>query len=220
VSTETETPAPADPRLSPFRDADQRSHANHLGLWTFLATEILFFGGLMTTYAVYRYSNPEAFAEGSGHLEFWVGTVNTAVLLTSSLFMALADRAIKAGRHTTMRWCLVLTGLLGLLFLGLKFHEYHQMYEEHLVPGLRFSLSGPWAPQVQLFIFIYFASTGLHAVHMLFGLGAIAWVLGLNHRRRITASRHGAVEMVGLYWHFVDCVWVFLYPLLYLVAHR
>lgn len=211
-----------DPTLSPFRDEGQRSLAQHLGLWTFLATEILFFGGLFTVYSVYRYSYPQAFAEGSHHLDFWIGTVNTAVLLTSSLFMALGDLAIKAGRHATLRRCLIVTALLGMVFLGLKFYEYHEKYVEHLIPGFDFQLDSPssWAPQVQLFIFLYFVMTGLHALHMLFGLGAIAWLLWQHHRRRVTAARPGAVEMVGLYWHFVDCVWIFLYPLLYLVAHR
>jgi len=210
----------ADPKLSPFRDAEHRSVANHLGLWTFLATEILFFGGLFTSYAVYRYSYPEAFAEGSRHLEFWIGTINTAVLLTSSLCMALGDHAIKAGHHTAFRWCVLGTAGLGVVFLALKGYEYHSKYTEHLVPGLGFHLDspGPWAPQIQLFIFLYFAMTGLHAVHMLFGLSALGWLLWLHHRGRITAERPGAVEMTGLYWHFVDCVWIFLYPLLYLIA--
>lgn len=213
---------PADPALSPFRDAGHRSLANHLGLWTFLATEILFFGGLFTAYAVYRFSYPAAFAEGSRHLDFWIGTANTAVLLTSSLFMALADHALKAARHRTFTRLLLLTAALGVFFLGLKGYEYYSKYTEHLVPGLNFHLTAanPWAPQIQLFIFLYFALTGLHAVHMLFGLGAISWLFWLHHRGRLTASRCGAVEMVGLYWHFVDCVWIFLYPLLYLIAHH
>ncbi len=212
----------ADPALSPFRDAEHRSVANHLGLWTFLATEILFFGGLFTVYTVYRIAYPAAFAAGSRHLEFWIGTVNTAVLLTSSLFMALADHALKASRHSVFRWCLLLTAALGVLFLVLKFHEYHSKYTEHLVPGLGFQLEAgtPHAPQIQLFVFLYFVMTGLHAVHMLAGLAAIAWVFRQHHCGRVTALRSGAVEMTALYWHFVDCVWIFLYPLLYLIARR
>lgn len=212
----------ADPALSPFRDAAQRSRANYLGLWTFLATEILFFGGLFTTYAVYRFSYHDAFVEGSRQLDFWIGTINTAILLTSSLFMALSDHAIKAGHRSAFRWCLAITAVLGAAFLALKFSEYHSKYVEHLIPGADFRLDTPtpWAPQVQLFLFIYFATTGLHAVHMLAGLGVIAWVFWLDRRGRITATRCGAVEMAGLYWHFVDCVWIFLYPLLYLIGHR
>lgn len=202
-----------------FRDAGQRSVANHLGLWTFLATEILFFGGLFICYVVYRVAYPAAFAAGSHLLDFRIGTANTAVLLTSSLFMALGDRAIKLDQRAALRWCLLATWLLGALFLGLKFFEYHEKYGEHLVPGAGFKASGPWAPQIQLFIFLYFAMTGLHAIHMLGGLSAVGWLLWLDGRRRLSCENHAAVEMVGLYWHFVDCVWVFLYPLLYLILH-
>ncbi len=205
-----------------YHDAAQRTTANHLGLWGFIATEILFFGGLFTSYTIYRHAYPEAFALGSGHLEFGIGTLNTAVLLTSSLFMALGDHAIKLGRRDTLRTCLILTWLLGATFLALKGYEYFQKYEEHLVPGTDFRVegAGPWAPQVQLFLFLYFAMTGLHALHMVAGLAALAWLLGRNPRRQFSAENHAAIEMVGLYWHFVDCVWVFLYPLLYLIPHR
>ena len=206
----------------PWRDAAQHSGANWLGLWTFLATEILFFGGMFTAYAVYRHAYPEAFAIGSEHLEFWIGTINTGLLLTSSLFMALGDLAIKGGSRSALRWCLLLAAALGAVFLVLKGYEYHQKYTEHMVPGFGFEVENAHgqAAQVQLFIFLYFAMTGLHAAHMLGGLAAMMWLLWRNHRGDFTAEKHDAVEMVGLYWHFVDCVWVFLYPLLYLIGHR
>jgi cytochrome c oxidase subunit III len=208
----------ATPNLSPYRDAEQRSVANHLGLWTFLATEILFFGGLFACYAVYRVAYPQAFAAGSAHLEFWIGTINTAVLLTSSLFMALGDHAIKAGRHSLFRSCMVATWLLGALFLGLKFFEYYQKYQEHLIPGPHFQIEGvgPWAPQVQLFIFLYFAMTGLHALHLTIGIGLVAWLW--RQAKRFGPRYHAPVEVSGLYWHFVDAVWLFLYPMFYLLA--
>ena len=202
-----------------FRDLGQRSIANHLGLWTFLATEILFFGGLFVSYTVYRLNYHQAFVIGSHHLNYWIGTINTGVLLTSSLFMALADRAIKLDRRSALRWCLIATWLLGAIFLGLKFYEYGEKYHEHMIPGASFGFHGRWAPQVELFIFLYFAMTGLHAMHMIGGLTAIAWLLWLDHRRKLTRMHHAPVEMVALYWHFVDCVWVFLYPLLYLILH-
>ncbi len=205
------------PAPPPWSDREQRSAANHLGLWTFIATEILFFGGLFAAYSVYRHAYPTAFKLGSAHLEYWIGTTNTAVLLTSSLFMALADLAVKAGARRALKWNLVATGLLGALFLALKFYEYHTVIAEHHVPGPHFDFAGPHAPQVELFMFLYFARTGLHAAHMLFGLSAIAWLLWLNHRRRLSPERDAPVGMVALYWHFVDCVWIFLYPLLYLV---
>jgi cytochrome c oxidase subunit III len=202
---------------SPYSDREQHSAANHLGMWTFIATEILFFGGLFAGYAIYRHTYPEAFALGSRHLEFWLGTTNTAVLLTSSLFMALADLAVKANARRALKWNLIATWLLGAVFLGLKFYEYYRTGQEHHVPGVHFQFEGAHAPQVQLFMFLYFAMTGLHAVHMIAGLTAIAWLLWLNHRRRLGPERDAPVAMVALYWHFVDCVWVFLYPLLYLV---
>jgi len=207
----------AMPGTAPARDGDQREIANQLGMWTLIATEVLFFGGLFVAYVIYRCSYPAAFAAGSHRLEFWGGTLNTAVLLTSSLCMALGDVMIKRGRRRALQTCLMGTALLGGLFLGIKFSEYHHMYMEHLVPGIHFQADGP--PQIQLFVFLYFALTGLHAVHMLIGLGALAWLGWLNHRGRFSRTAHAPVVMVGLYWHFVDCVWVFLYPLLYLIPH-
>ena len=210
---------PISPRSteSPFADAEQQQAANHLGMWAFLATEMLFFGGLFACYAVYRWTYPQAFAAGSRHLDFWIGTINTAVLLTSSLGMALADRATRLERRDAAFGWLVLTGMLGATFLGLKGYEYAQKIHEHLVPGAHFHLAAGESAPVQLFLFLYFAMTGLHAMHMLAGLGAIGWLLALNRRGRLTRERDAPVAMVGLYWHFVDCVWIFLYPLLYLV---
>lgn len=208
----------ASERLFPFSDAEQRDVAHHLGLWTFLATEILFFGGLFTCYAVYRHAYPAAFAAGSRHLSFWIGTINTAVLLTSSLGLALGDHAIRRGDRRLLNACLIVTWMLGATFLGLKSFEYFEKFREHLVPGAGFHLDGVLAPQIQLFLILYFALTGLHALHMIGGLIALAWLLWLNHRSRLTRAQHAPVAMVGLYWHFVDCVWVFLYPLLYLIV--
>lgn len=204
------------PAPSPFSDEEQHSVANHLGMWTFIATEILFFGGMFACYAIYRFSYPKAFALGSEHLKFWIGTVNTGVLLTSSLFMALADLAAKANARTAVRWNLIATWILGAVFLGLKFYEYYLTGQENHVPGRGFHFDGPHAPQVELFMFLYFAMTGLHALHMIFGLSAVTWLLWLNHRGRLNSTHNAPVGIVGLYWHYVDCVWIFLYPLLYL----
>jgi cytochrome c oxidase subunit 3 len=196
---------------------DQRETAHQLGMWTLIATEILFFGGLFTAYAIYRFSYPAAFAAGSQRLEFWRGTINTAVLLTSSGYLAAGDVMIKRGRRRALQVCLAGTALLGLLFLGIKFSEYDHLYRDYLVPGLDYHADGP--PQMQLFLLLYFAMTGLHVVHMLIGLGALAWLGWRNHRGGFSGADHAPVVMVGLYWHFVDCVWVFLYPLLYLIPH-
>jgi cytochrome c oxidase subunit 3 len=208
----TETPS-----LTPYVDVEQRSVAQHLGMWMFISTEVLFFGGMFACYAVYRLAYPEAFIAASRRLDFWVGTGNTAVLLTSSLCIALADHAVKLGRVRAVTWLLLATWLLGAVFLGLKAFEYHQKFVEYLVPGARFGPVGGAAPQEQLFFVLYFAMTGLHALHMVVGLGLIAWLLWRVRRGLLTPQQPGAIEMTGLYWHLVDCVWVFLYPLLYLV---
>jgi cytochrome c oxidase subunit 3 len=198
-----------------YQDSAQRETANQLGMWTLIASEVLLFGGLFLAYVVYRLSYPAAFAAGSRLLDFWSGTINTAVLLTSSLAMALGDALIKRGRRRALSACIACTAALGVLFLAIKFNEYRDMYRAHLVPGVDFG--GSTAPQVEIFVFLYFTMTGLHAVHMLAGIGAMAWLFRLNHLGRLTATTHEPVKMVGLYWHFVDCVWVLLYPLLYLI---
>jgi cytochrome c oxidase subunit 3 len=202
---------------APYADAGQRDLANHLGMWILIATEILFFGGLFLAYFIYRNAYPAAFAAGSHRLDFWSGTINTGVLLTSSLFMALGDGMIKEGRRRSLQVCLLLTASLGLVFLAIKFSEYHEMYRERLVPGIRFESDGP--PQLQLFLLLYFTMTALHALHMLIGLGLLVWLMRLNGRGRLGQEHRAPVSMVGLYWHFVDCVWVFLYPLLYLIPN-
>lgn len=200
-----------------FRDPEQRLTADHLGMWTFLCTEILFFGGLFSTYAIYRWAYPQGFAEGSKHLDYWIGTINTGVLLTSSVFIALGDHALKAGRVRTLRWCIIAAWILGVVFLTLKGHEYYGKYREQLIPGANFHCTDAHAAQVELFIFLYFALTGLHAVHMIAGLIVLTWLLWSVHRRLVTPDEPARVEIAGLYWHFVDVVWVFLYPLLYLI---
>ena len=207
--------APAAPLPEAYADARQRDVANHLGMWAFLATEILFFGGLFLAYFIYRSTYPAAFAAGSRTLNFWRGTFNTAVLLGSSLSMALGDAYIKQGRRRALQVCLATTAVLGAVFLAVKASEYHEMYAKHLLPGRGFEAGA--APGLQLFVLLYFTMTGLHAFHMLVGLGLMAWLLRQNRRGRFTPARHAPIEMFGLYWHFVDCVWVFLYPLLYLI---
>jgi cytochrome c oxidase subunit III len=198
-----------------YQNKAQRESANQLGMWTLIATEVLFFGGLFLAYTVYRASYPGAFAAGSRLLDFRSGTINTAVLLTSSLSMAMGDALIKRGRCQALGACIACTAALGLVFLGIKCFEYRDMYRSHLVPGVNFS--GNVTPQVELFVFLYFATTGLHAIHMIVGLAAMAWLFGLNRKGRLSSNAHEPVKMVGLYWHFVDCIWVILYPLLYLI---
>jgi len=185
-----------------------------LGMWAFLATEMLFFGSLILAYTLYRVSYPAVFRVGGREMEFGWGTINTALLLISSVCMALADRAVRAGRTRLGFSLLIATGLLGAGFLGIKAFEYHSKFVAHLVPGRNFRAGT--SPQLQMFFFLYFAMTGLHALHMILGLGAVTWLIVRLKRGTITSTNAEPLAAVGLYWHFVDCVWVLLYPLFYL----
>jgi cytochrome c oxidase subunit 3 len=201
-----------------FDDLEQQHETYYLGMWTFLVTEVMFFGGLFGAYTVYRVRFPEAFIEGSNHLNLWLGSVNTAVLLCSSLAIALAVRSAQLGKRKTLVGFLLLTIVLGATFLGLKGVEYYQEFEEHLIPSINFVLDSPLADQVQLFFIIYFSMTGLHAIHMILGISALFIFVVLSWRNKFSPDYYSPVEMMGLYWHFVDIVWVFLFPLLYLMG--
>jgi cytochrome c oxidase subunit 3 len=189
-------------------------------MWVFLLTEIMFFGGMFTGYAVYRVAYPAAFIEGSQHLDIVLGGVNTAVLIGSSLTMALAVHSTQLGERASVVCFLLLTMLLGLVFLGIKGVEYGHKFADHLVPGSGFVFAGPHAPQVQLFFCFYFAMTGMHALHMLIGLVILAVLAWQSWRGRFSPLYATPVELTGLYWHFVDIVWIFLFPLLYLLGRH
>jgi cytochrome c oxidase subunit 3 len=206
-----------------FETMEQQQEAATLGMWVFLVTEVMFFGGLLMAYLLYRVWYPEAWSEGSLELDIRLGGLNTAVLIGSSLTMAFAVRSAQTGQKsaTTVRW-LLLTIVLGLVFLVVKFFEYKHKYELGHIPGPNFHFEGPYADQVEIFISLYFALTGLHALHMIIGVGimsVIAWMAG---KGRFSPAWYTPVEVAGLYWHFVDIVWIFLFPLLYLVdrAHH
>jgi cytochrome c oxidase subunit 3 len=203
-----------------FDDLTQQYDAANLGMWLFLLTEIMFFGGLFAGYTVYRTFYPQAFAEGSHHLDILLGGINTVVLIASSLTMALAVHAAQTGQRWPLVRFLLLTMLLGLIFLGIKSVEYGHKFGEHLVPGPHFSQEGPHAGQVQLFFGFYFGMTGMHAVHMILGvcmLAILALRASLGH---YSSTYNTPIELVGLYWHFVDIVWIFLFPLLYLLGRH
>jgi cytochrome c oxidase subunit 3 len=200
-----------------FDDPEQQHEASSLGMWIFLATEVMFFGGLFAGYVVYRAAYPDAWAEGSRHLDVALGTVNTVVLIGSSLTMALAVRAAQTGRRAGQLLFLLLTFLLGSVFLGIKGIEYFHKFEEHLVPGAAFQWTGSNPRNVQLFYSFYFAMTGMHALHMVVGLGILATLIALAWRNRFSPAYFTPVEVSGLYWHFVDIVWIYLFPLLYLI---
>jgi len=200
-----------------FDDYEQQQEASTMGMWLFLATEILFFGGLFLGYTVYRGMYPAAYGEASRHLDIVLGTINTAVLLCSSLTMAMAIHEAQLGNRRMVILFLILTMVLGAAFLGIKFYEYYQKYVEHLVPGAGFVWEGPDSTHASLFFIFYFVMTGMHAVHMIIGLGVMTVMVVLSARGKFNSIYYSPLELGGLYWHFVDIVWVFLFPLLYLV---
>ena len=202
-----------------FDDIEQQREAGTLGMWAFLITEILFFGGMFMAYVLYRTKDPEAFAAASAHLNWRLGAANTAVLIISSLTMALGVYYSQVGDRKKLMLFLVLTMILGATFLGVKAYEYYHKYLDHLIPGFGFHWEGHGDPQhVQMFYFIYFMMTGIHALHMIIGLGIMTVILIMSKRGRFTPEYHSPVEISGLYWHFVDIVWIFLFPLLYLLG--
>jgi cytochrome c oxidase subunit III len=230
-STITSTDAEIETILMPqFDDLEQQQVASNLGMWIFLATEVMFFGGLIAAYVVYRALSPHEFALASQHLKLWMGGINTVVLLGSSLAMAMAVRSAQLHRRRELILFLVLTMGLGLCFLGIKAVEYYQEYRESLIPGLNFRLPEHAAPtsdpsdlgakRYEMFFVLYFFMTGLHAIHLIIGIVLVGVMASLVRRRWFSGGGESQIEVTGLYWHFVDVVWVFLYPLLYLIDVR
>jgi cytochrome c oxidase subunit 3 len=225
-----------------FENMEQQREAGTLGMWVFLVTEIMFFGGMFLAYTLYRYKFPWAFASASNHLNLTLGLVNTIVLICSSLTMAMAVYCTQVGKRQLQLLCLGLTIILGLTFLGIKALEYKDKYDSSLIPG-HLIPSRPFGPEVQkpgeppdehklhllhdasvknveMFYWIYFAMTGMHALHMIIGIGIMLVILYLSIKGRYSPEYHNPVEITGLYWHFVDIVWIFLFPLLYLLGRH
>jgi cytochrome c oxidase subunit 3 len=203
-----------------FEDLEQQHEASWLGMWVFLATEVMFFGGMFACYFVYRHWYLQAFASASNQLDVLLGGINTAVLICSSFTMALAVHSAETGRRKPLVVFLLLTIVLGLVFLGIKFYEYHTKFEEHLVPGSSFRFEESLARPAEIFFSFYFAMTGMHAVHMVIGIGLLTALIFRARRDRFSPVYHTPVELTGLYWHFVDIVWIFLFPLLYLLGRH
>ena len=204
-----------------FDDLDQQQEAASLGMWVFLLTEILFFGGLFLVYTIYRTWYPQAFASASHHLDIPLGTINTAVLIGSSLTMAMAVHSAQMNSRKGIMIFIVLTMVLGSVFLGIKGIEYSHKFHEHLVPGPHFAYAEPqFFKPAQLFFSLYFVMTGLHAAHMIVGMGLMVWMLVWAYKGVLGDGYYSPVEIVGLYWHFVDIVWIFLFPLLYLIGRH
>jgi cytochrome c oxidase subunit 3 len=221
---------------------EQQREAGTLGMWVFLVTEIMFFGGMFLAYTLYRSTYPAAFASGSNHLDINLGALNTIVLILSSFTMAMAVYFTQVGKRRPQVLCLAITLLLGLTFLGVKAVEYYDKYEDHLIPG-RLIPGNPFKPAVQeegqppvphklhllpgatvetvqMFYWIYFAMTGMHALHMIIGAGLLTFLIIFSLKGRYDPEYHSPVEVIGLYWHFVDIVWIFLFPLLYLLGRH
>jgi cytochrome c oxidase subunit 3 len=232
-----------------FDDMEQQKEASAIGMWMFLAQEIMFFGGIFMAYLVYRYKYPMAYAVGSNHLDVVWGFVNTLVLIVSSLTMALAVRAAQTSNRNLQVIFIILTMVFGSVFLGVKAVEYYDKYEHHLIPFDSLGTHFKWVPdhpeqereliekhgtevekklyeegrfesKVKIFYWLYFAMTGLHALHMVIGLGIMTWLLINAWRGMYSAEYYSPVEISGLYWHFVDIVWIFLFPLLYLLGRH
>jgi len=194
----------------------QQEQAAQLGMWTFLATEVLFFGGLILAYCVYRYGYADDFAAAARHTKIVIGTLNTAILLTSSFLVAWAVALVKVGFDRLVAGLLTGAALLGVIFLGLKGYEYREEYREHLVPAVNFAFEAAHARGAELFFMLYFVLTGLHGLHVAIG---VVVLLAIAHRARGGAygrQYHSPVTVAGLYWHFVDLVWIFLFALIYL----
>jgi cytochrome c oxidase subunit 3 len=224
-----------------FENMEQQREAGTLGMWVFLVTEIMFFGGLFLAYAIYRYQFPAAFATASNHLDIRLGGINTVVLIFSSFTMAMAVYSTQIGKRRNSIIYLLLTIVLGLAFLGIKAVEYHDKYTDHLIPGQLIPghpfdpevakpgdtdhhklhlVEGATVRNVELFYWIYFAMTGMHALHMIIGVGLLGVLTIMAWRGRFSPEYHAPVEITGLYWHFVDIVWIFLFPLLYLLGRH
>ena len=186
-------------------------------MWVFLVTEIMFFGGLFAAYTVYRWMYPDAFAAASHETDLGWGAINTVVLLGSSLTMALAVYFAQIGKRRALVTFVLLTILLGVVFLGIKGAEYHHKYVDHLIPGAGFQFEAQFQKHAQLFFLFYFIMTGMHALHMVVGIGLLAVLAARAWYGQFSPEYFFPVEVTGLYWHFVDIVWIFLFPLLYLI---
>jgi cytochrome c oxidase subunit 3 len=200
-----------------FSSLERQNEAMRLGMWLFLATEILLFAGLFTGYSVYRYQFPLAFAECSRHLEIALGTLNTVVLITSSFTVALSIHYARTDRRRAAALCLVITIAFALAFLGIKAVEYTAHFHEHSLPGKYYAFKEVKVPGAAMFFTMYFLMTGLHGLHVIAGMSVLSWLLWRTLQGRYSSRYYTGLEMGGLYWHLVDLVWIFLYPLLYLI---
>lgn len=203
---------------SPYSEPAKRDHALHLGVWIFLGSETLLFAGLFALYAAYRAGYAGAFLEAASHNTEWIGTLNTYVLIVSSFFVALAVHALRADRRRLAIGSLAVTLLLGATFLSVKAYEYHDHLSHGIAPGAYYDYAELPTHAAMMFFSMYYAMTGLHAIHVLAGMAILAYMIFAIRRRTVTPDRVMPLEAGGLYWHLVDVVWIFLWPLLYLTG--
>ena len=209
---------PATRLESHFEDLAVQEHAVRLGMWIFLGSEVLLFGGLFALYAAYRSEHGQEFHAALAHNHVLIGSANTVVLIVSSFTVAWAIHALRMGRRRTCMAALAATIALGCAFLALKGVEYTAHFAEGIVPGPGYASAELPGHGARLFFSLYFFMTGLHALHMVGGVAVIAYLAYRVQRRRTTAAYHAELEMGGLYWHLVDCIWIFLWPLFYLTG--
>lgn len=214
-----------DEKLSPdfhvahhFDTPDQQFDSGRMGIWLFLVTEILFFGGLFCAFFIYRSWYFSSFVEAHHHLDKVMGAVNTCVLIFSSLTMALAVRSAQVNDKGKTVMFLVITLLCAFGFLVVKYFEYTHKIHDGLLPGVHFTAKGFTSPHPSTFFAVYFMMTGIHGLHVIIGIGLITWILLRAQRGDFSQRYYAPVEGVGLYWHLVDLVWIYLFPLLYLVG--
>lgn len=201
-----------------FDTAEQQYESSKLGLWLFLVTEVLLFGGLFVAYIIFRGLYPEMFSQAHHFLDRVMGSVNTVVLICSSFTMAMAVRAVQRSDSTRASQLLLITFFCGLLFMAIKYMEYTHKFHEGLLPGIHFHNAELTHPKAALFFSLYFMMTGLHGIHVLVGMGLIAWMIVGCNRGRFDAQYNTPVELTGLYWHLVDLIWIYLFPLFYLIS--
>jgi len=201
-----------------FSEIEQQTEAVKLGMWIFLLTEILLFGGLFTAYSVFRAWNPDMFINAHKFLNVMLGTLNTVILISSSVTVVLAIRSMQLGRREKTIFFLVATLILAAVFLVVKYFEYSHKFHLGQLPGKYYTFTGVEGTNPHIFFSIYFSMTGLHGLHVLAGMIAIGWMLVRTVRRNFSSEYYAPLEATGLYWHLVDMIWIYLFPLLYLIG--
>lgn len=201
-----------------FADVEQQKESAKLGMWFFLLTEVLTFGGLFCAYAVYRSWYPEMFSQAHLQLDVAMGTINTIVLITSSVTMALAIRSMQLNQKSNTMWFLLTTLILAGTFLVIKYFEYSHKFHVGQLPGRFYFFEGVEANNPHIFFSIYFMMTGLHGIHVLGGMALISWLMWKTSRNSFSSEYYTPIEMTGLFWHLVDLIWIFLFPLFYLIG--